>query len=93
MYYITFTVSSQVSSNGFVDFLSFFLAGLVSSPDLSRGGSVLYLETQDSQLISRSASEVNTAFPNLHSTFTPVNLFIATWLQIPPLNGTEVNNY
>ncbi len=37
MYYITFTVSSQVSSNGFVDFLSFFLAGLVSSPDLSIG--------------------------------------------------------
>ena len=80
-------ISSQVSSQGLVTVDFFTVAGL------SRGGSVLYLETQDSQLISRSTREVNTAFPNLQSAFTPVNLFIATWLQVSPPNGTEVSWY
>ncbi len=93
--YITYIhcISSQVSSFGFVGFSFFTVTGLLSLPDLSRGGSVLYLETQDSQLILRSAREVNTAFPNLHSPFTPVNLFIVTWLQVSPPNGTEVSWY
>ncbi len=53
-----------------------------TSIDLSRGGSVLYLETRDSQLISRSASEVSIAFPDQQPAFTPEFLFIATWLEV-----------
>ncbi len=51
-----------------------------TSITLSKGGSVLYGETQDSQLLERSASEVNNAFPGL--SFTPVSLFIVTWFQV-----------
>ena len=68
-----------------------FFVGLLSRAHLDTGGSILYLDTQDSQLISRSAREVNTAFPNLQSTFTPVYLFIVTWLRVQPLRGTEVS--
>ncbi len=61
--------------------------------ELSRRGLVLYLETQDQQLISRSSGEVNTAFPGL--AFTPVFLFIATWLQLstrsPQESGVSYN--
>ena len=57
----------------------------------SRGGLVLYGETQDPQLISRYAGEVNTAFPNYQPAFTPLSLFIATWLQVAPFDMDGVS--
>ncbi len=86
-------ISSQVSSFGFLKLVPFntVIVGLGSVTYLSRGGSVLYIETQDSQLILRSACEVNTAFPDLQYAFTPVYLFIATWLQVSPPHSTEVS--
>lgn len=56
----------------------------------SRGGLVFYRETQDDLLFTRATNEVRTAFPN-HPTFTPVSLFIATWLQVPPVSGDGVS--
>ncbi len=59
------------------------LAPFLVDIDPSRGGLVLYRETQDHQLISRYASEVNNAFPDLQPAFNPVSLFIATWFHVP----------
>ncbi len=56
----------------------------------SAGGLVLYRETQDDLLLSRAANEVRTAFPD-QPAFTPVLLFIATWLQVPPFGATGVS--
>ena len=55
----------------------------------SRGGPVLYGETQDPVLLLRSAIEVNTAFPDLQPAFNPVSLFIVTWLQVPPFQPMD----
>ncbi len=56
----------------------------------SRGGSILYRETQDPLLISRYACEVSTAFPD-HPAFTPVSLFIATWFEVLPAGNSELS--
>ncbi len=62
-----------------------------SDIELSLGGQVLYLETKDPVLILRSAGEVNNAFPDLPSPFTPKYLFIVTWLQVPYANDGLVS--
>ncbi len=68
------------------------LAPLYGDVDPSRGGLVLYRETQDPQLISRYANEVSTstAFPN-QPTFNPESLFIATWFHVPSISRNEVS--
>ena len=78
--------SSQVDTNGVSLSVSngHILSLFFGTVNLSRGGSILYLDTQDSQFISRFTREVRNAFPDLQSAFTPVYLFIATWLQIHP---------
>ncbi len=43
-------------------------------------------------LLTRAANEVSTAFPG-QPTFTPMSLFIATWLQVPPFGDPEVSRY
>ncbi|XP_064386806.1 mucin-4-like [Halichondria panicea] len=68
------------------------LAPFWSDSDAGDGGLVLYAETQDSMLLTQAANEVMTAFPN-QPTFTPMSLFIATWLQVPPFNGPGVNTF
>ncbi len=68
------------------------LAPFWSDSDPSAGGLVLYAETQDSMLLTRAANEVSTAFPG-QPTFTPMSLFIATWLQVPPFDDPEVSRY
>ncbi len=68
------------------------LAPFWSDSDAGDGGLVLYAETQDSMLLTQAANEVMTAFPN-QPTFTPMSLFIATWLQVPPFNGPGVSRY
>ncbi len=65
------------------------LAPFWADIDPTRGGSVLYRETQDLVLLSRYASEVRTAFPSLQPAFTPVSLFIVTWLQVLPYRGAN----
>ena len=65
------------------------LAPFWSDVDPSRGGSVLYRETIDPVLLSRSAWEVSIAFPDLQSAFTPVSLFIATWFEVLPYRGAN----
>ncbi|XP_064386804.1 uncharacterized protein LOC135335283 isoform X4 [Halichondria panicea] len=98
-----------VSSNGYVSLSAAFtifsprvlplvssnppvLAPFWSDSDPSAGGLVLYAETQDSMLLTRAANEVSTAFPG-QPTFTPMSLFIATWLQVPPFDDPEVNTF
>ncbi len=68
------------------------LAPLLADVDPSRGGLVLYGETQDPQLIFRSAREVTAAFPD-QPAFSPVSLFIATWLQVTSFDIDEVSKY
>ncbi len=67
------------------------LAPFLSDTNTSDAGLVLYGETQDPILISRYASEVSTAFPDLQLDFNPVYLFIATWLQVTPFDMDEVS--
>ncbi len=90
-YIIHCCISSQVGSDGFVSLNTSFQPPYLdifwANTDPSRGGQVLYRETQDPLLILRSASEVITAFPD-QSAFTPVSLFIATWLQVHSNNLT-----
>ncbi len=66
------------------------LAPFLSDANTSDAGLVLYRETQDPVLISRYADEVNTAFPN-QTAFTPVYLFIVTWLQVAPFDMDGVS--
>ncbi len=93
MYLHIHCISSQVFGNGIVTlqggFSSFDPVLYGFSFELSRGGSVLYLDTQDLQLILRSAREVRNAFPD-QSAFTPEYMFIATWLRVQYPNSIEV---
>ncbi len=88
-----YCISSQVQINGGTTLLelssqsfAFIDPFYTRSIDLSRGGLVLYGETQDPQLLKRSAGEVNNAFPGLQPPFTPVSLFISMWFQISSAN-------
>ncbi len=85
-----YCISSQLRFNGGTivrsSARSTYIDPFSTSIDLSRGGSVLYGETQDPQLLERSAGEVNNAFPGL--SFTPMSLFISMWFQVSSANLT-----
>jgi len=50
--------------------------------DSRRGGTISYRQTSNSTLLQRVRSQIQESFPSAGN-FTPTDLFIATWDQVP----------
>ena len=56
--------------------------------DSTRGGSISYRQSNDSQLLQRMSSLVQAVNDRELVDFHPTRLFIATWYQVPRLGGS-----
>ena len=87
----------QVNTNGDISFRSPFnsfiprpfpsafpplIAPYWADFDSRRGGTISYRQTSNSTLLQRVRSQLQESFPSAGN-FTPTDLFIATWDQVP----------
>ena len=87
----------QVNANGLLSFRSTFTTSFIrtfpffSAPliapywenfDLRRGGSLYYRQTSNPTLLQRAREQLQRSFPT-DGSFTPTDLFIATWDRVP----------